>query len=114
METLYLLIPISIVLVFLIGVAFWWSLRNGQFDDLEGPAYRIFYRPRRGRMSTPVYGPRPRAGLRPAPAKLSEIPDGRWPALLTHIKRNTFAATIIVSVVGVGRRQHAGIVRCGM
>jgi len=41
METLYLLIPISVVLVFLIGIAFWWSLRSGQFDDLEGPAYRI-------------------------------------------------------------------------
>lgn len=41
METLYLLIPISVVLVFLIGIAFWWSLRDGQFDDLEGPAYRI-------------------------------------------------------------------------
>ena len=41
LETLYLLIPISVVLVFLIGLAFWWSLRNGQFDDLEGPAYRI-------------------------------------------------------------------------
>ena len=41
METLYLLIPISVLLVFLIGIAFWWSLRNGQFDDLEGPAYRI-------------------------------------------------------------------------
>ena len=41
METLYLLIPVSVVLVFLIGVAFWWSLRSGQFDDLEGPAYRI-------------------------------------------------------------------------
>jgi cbb3-type cytochrome oxidase maturation protein len=41
METLYLLIPVSVVLVFLIGIAFWWSLRSGQFDDLEGPAYRI-------------------------------------------------------------------------
>lgn len=41
METLYLLIPISVALVFFIGVAFWWSLRNGQFDDMEGPAYRI-------------------------------------------------------------------------
>ena len=41
METLYLLIPVSVVLVFLIGVAFWWSLRSGQFDDMEGPAYRI-------------------------------------------------------------------------
>jgi len=41
METLYLLIPVSVVLVFLIGIAFWWSLRSGQFDDMEGPAYRI-------------------------------------------------------------------------
>jgi cbb3-type cytochrome oxidase maturation protein len=41
MDVLYLLIPLSLVLVFLIGALFWWSLRNGQFDDLEGPAYRI-------------------------------------------------------------------------
>jgi len=41
MESLYLLILLSVVLVFAIGVAFWWSVRNGQFDDLEGPAYRI-------------------------------------------------------------------------
>lgn len=41
MESLYILIPLSIVLVFCIGVIFWWSLKSGQFDDLEGPAYRI-------------------------------------------------------------------------
>ncbi len=41
MEILYLLIPVSVVLVFIIGVVFWWSLRHGQFDDLEGPGYRI-------------------------------------------------------------------------
>ncbi|MDR1228628.1 MAG: cbb3-type cytochrome oxidase assembly protein CcoS [Azoarcus sp.] len=41
MESLYLLIPLSVVLVFLIGALFWWSLRTGQYDDLEGPAYRI-------------------------------------------------------------------------
>lgn len=41
MEIMYLLIPISVVLVFLIGIAFWWSLRSGQFDDLEGPGYRV-------------------------------------------------------------------------
>lgn len=41
MDILYLLIPISVVLVFLIGIGFWWSLRSGQFDDLEGPGYRI-------------------------------------------------------------------------
>lgn len=41
MESLYLLIPLSVVLVFLIGIAFWWSVKSGQFDDMEGPAYRI-------------------------------------------------------------------------
>jgi cbb3-type cytochrome oxidase maturation protein len=41
MEILYLLIPLSLVLVFVIGGIFWWSLRSGQFDDLEGPGYRI-------------------------------------------------------------------------
>jgi len=40
-EILYLLIPLSVALVFFIGAAFWWFLRSGQFDDLEGPAYRI-------------------------------------------------------------------------
>jgi len=42
-ESLYLLIPISLLLVFVIGAVFWWALRSGQFDDLEGPAYRILF-----------------------------------------------------------------------
>lgn len=41
MESLYLLIPVSVVLVFIIGGIFWWSLRSGQMEDLEGPAYRV-------------------------------------------------------------------------
>lgn len=41
MEILYLLIPLSVVLVFLIGAVFWWSVKSGQFDDLEGPGYRV-------------------------------------------------------------------------
>jgi cbb3-type cytochrome oxidase maturation protein len=41
MEILMLLIPMSVVLVALIGAVFWWSVRSGQFDDLEGPAHRI-------------------------------------------------------------------------
>lgn len=41
MESLYILIPISIILAFAIGYFFWWSGKNGQFDDLEGPAHRI-------------------------------------------------------------------------
>ena len=41
MEILYLLVPLSIVLAFAIGGLFWWAVASGQFDDLEGPAYRI-------------------------------------------------------------------------
>ncbi len=41
MEVLVLLIPVSVLLVLLIGAVFWWSVRSGQFDDLDGPAHRI-------------------------------------------------------------------------
>ena len=41
MESLYLLIPLSVALVFAAGAVFWWALGTGQFDDLEGPAERI-------------------------------------------------------------------------
>lgn len=41
MESIYLLIPVSVILVFLIALAFWWSVRSGQFDDLEGPGFRV-------------------------------------------------------------------------
>lgn len=41
MEILYLLIPLSVALVFFIGAVFWWTVASGQFDDLEGPAYRV-------------------------------------------------------------------------
>lgn len=40
-SALSILIPLSVVLVFLIAGVFWWSVRSGQYDDLEGPAYRI-------------------------------------------------------------------------
>jgi cbb3-type cytochrome oxidase maturation protein len=41
MESIYLLIPVSVVLVFGIAWVFWWSVRSGQFDDLEGPGFRV-------------------------------------------------------------------------
>ncbi|KAF7599123.1 MAG: cbb3-type cytochrome oxidase assembly protein CcoS [Candidatus Dactylopiibacterium carminicum] len=39
--SLYILIPLSVALVIVIAALFWWSLRSGQFDDLEGPAFRV-------------------------------------------------------------------------
>jgi cbb3-type cytochrome oxidase maturation protein len=37
MESLYLLIPLSVALVFVIGWVFWRALQGGQFDDLDRP-----------------------------------------------------------------------------
>ena len=41
MESLYLLVPVSVVLVFLAGWVFWMALGSGQFDDLERPAHEV-------------------------------------------------------------------------
>jgi cbb3-type cytochrome oxidase maturation protein len=40
-DILFLLIPISLIIM---GIAIWiflWAIRSGQFEDLEGPAHRI-------------------------------------------------------------------------
>jgi len=41
MDILYLLIPLSLVFVAAIAVVFLWAVKNGQFEDMEGPAHRI-------------------------------------------------------------------------
>lgn len=41
MDILYLLVPLSVALVFVIGFFFRSAIKGGQFEDLEGPAYRI-------------------------------------------------------------------------
>lgn len=41
MEVVYLLVPLAVVLAGVIGWAFFWAVKSGQFDDLEGPAHRI-------------------------------------------------------------------------
>lgn len=41
MDILYLLIPISILLVFVIIGVFWWALQKGQFDNIEREGDRI-------------------------------------------------------------------------
>jgi cbb3-type cytochrome oxidase maturation protein len=41
MDILYLLIPVSIVLVFAIIGIFWWALHAGQFDNVEREGERI-------------------------------------------------------------------------
>jgi cbb3-type cytochrome oxidase maturation protein len=41
MEIIYLLIPVSLILVGVIIWVFLWAVRSGQFDDMEGPAHQI-------------------------------------------------------------------------
>jgi len=41
MDILYLLIPVSLVLVFLVIGVFWWALQKGQFDNIEREGERI-------------------------------------------------------------------------
>jgi len=41
MEILYLIIPLSVVLVFLILAGIWWAINKGQFDDVEAEGTRI-------------------------------------------------------------------------
>ena len=41
MEILFLLIPLSLALAFLIGAAVWYAVDAGQFDDLDRPALEV-------------------------------------------------------------------------
>ena len=41
MDILYMLIPLSVVLVFAILLGLWWAIDRGQFEDIEGEAERI-------------------------------------------------------------------------
>lgn len=41
MSILYYLIPISAVFMLIAVAIFFWAIRSGQYDDMEGPAWRI-------------------------------------------------------------------------
>ncbi|MEM9011069.1 MAG: cbb3-type cytochrome oxidase assembly protein CcoS [Pseudomonadota bacterium] len=43
MNTLVFLIPVSIALALCALVGFFWAVRSGQYEDLEGDAERFLY-----------------------------------------------------------------------
>ncbi|MBT3360272.1 MAG: cbb3-type cytochrome oxidase assembly protein CcoS [Rhodospirillales bacterium] len=43
MNTLLLLIPVSLIVGLVALGAFMWAMRSGQFDDLDGAANRILF-----------------------------------------------------------------------
>ncbi|HLS81355.1 MAG TPA: cbb3-type cytochrome oxidase assembly protein CcoS [Steroidobacter sp.] len=41
MSILFILVPVTLVLVVLAGWAFFWAVGAGQFDDLKSPAWDV-------------------------------------------------------------------------
>ncbi len=59
MEVLYLLVPLAAILVIVIVAVFFWAIKSGQFDDLEGPAYRILMDDETPTAAAPADNPAP-------------------------------------------------------
>ena len=59
MESLYLLIPLSVVLVLLIGAVLAWAALSGQFENLESEGARILGE---GEVPADPGGPAPGSG----------------------------------------------------
>jgi len=41
MNVVFALVGVSVVLVIVIAVVLLWAVRSGQFEDMEGPAWRV-------------------------------------------------------------------------
>ena len=41
MSSLVLLIPLSLLIMAIAVGVFFWAVRNGQYDDLDSPAWRV-------------------------------------------------------------------------
>ena len=96
MDILFLLIPLSVMLAFLIGWCFWRAVDTGQFDDLDTPAVRILAdddAPDFGATKADASGAP--AGKAPADAD----PASRPPRDLTQINPPAARIFIIESIV---------------
>lgn len=43
MSVIFIVLPLALVVVLVAVVAYIWSARNGQFDDLDTPAMRMLH-----------------------------------------------------------------------
>ncbi|EMF81465.1 cytochrome oxidase maturation protein, cbb3-type [Leptospira weilii serovar Topaz str. LT2116] len=43
MNALYLTIPMAMLIALGALIAFLWSLKSGQYEDIEGPKYRMLF-----------------------------------------------------------------------
>ncbi len=58
MDILYLLIPLTFLLLGLAVAGLIWSVKQGQFDDLDSPAHRILFEDDADRMPTQTDKPK--------------------------------------------------------
>jgi cbb3-type cytochrome oxidase maturation protein len=61
MEVTFVLVAITMVLVLAITVVLLWAVRSGQFEDLEGPAWRVVMDDDRADTRPGTMGPAARA-----------------------------------------------------
>ncbi|NYT74883.1 cbb3-type cytochrome oxidase assembly protein CcoS [Halomonas sp. QX-2] len=79
MTILYLLIPLSLILLGLAVWAFFWAVKNDQFDDLEGPAHRILFDEDENDLSPEQRRQRQQAKPRPSEPSTVDTPDDQEP-----------------------------------
>lgn len=77
MSILYLLIPLSLLLLSLAVWAFFWAVKNDQFDDLEGPAHRILFDDDDNDLSPAARQRREQAKTSPTNARQAQPGDAR-------------------------------------
>jgi cbb3-type cytochrome oxidase maturation protein len=63
METIFVLLPLALLIAAIAVGFFIWAARSGQFDDLETPALRILFDDEEPRQGTHGVA-RPRTGAR--------------------------------------------------
>ena len=73
------LIAISVALGVLAWLAFLWSVRSGQYDDPEGPKFRMLDDDEPPSPGAPTAGPGGAAEPSPRPSPPGEPPKGRGP-----------------------------------
>lgn len=79
MTILYLLIPLSLILLGLAVWAFFWAVKNDQFDDLEGPAHRILFDEDDNDLSPEQRRQRQQTKQKPAAPTDTDTPDDQEP-----------------------------------
>lgn len=68
MTTLYLVLPLALAVASLAVLAFAWSVRSGQLDDLDTPPHRLLLE------DVPRANPAPHAQAPANPAREEDLP----------------------------------------